>query len=999
MSDGYRNYGPGVSQNPQSSASGGSFSGDDRAYESVVIQAEAPVIDWEMNLRGQVEGDYGLRRGAQRLRTSCFLGGDFLETSDPSGSFDFPAATVGNENVVSMFSDDALINGWHVRVDFSGTTTEGLNVITLPVPPVSGTRTDLVVLEVWRALVVAAPSTDNKSPGALIFRLGNVKCPDGTPNLTDDLVDPNYGQESNARVQIQYRLRVVPGVDLDAFPDGIDDPTVVANTVSDWASDPVTGGDGTATAYTYSLAEGDKGLWIAGEGNPTGAAALGTVDGLMYAVPVCAVRRRNSSAFDRATNMNGAATVSAGTSDRPDGLFSDIVVPSDLVDLRRCCGSQFEEVMEKAFQQVLDNSMCTRSVVSDLGTVGTSFLYRDNVGDAASAPSGVGEGPGNPDSVRRYFGDRPVAETIVFVTNPLADAFAVDISDIPLSNPAGAATLPWNASAPYSILSNAPEGTCITEVLRVRMNNGTVDVDLFDPDNPTGIYVLTVTYGDGIDGTDTKVSFTLSLAATGPVYIEVALGYPSGAGLSRNVVESFQLWARPSSMPAWTDTTGWTASPDATRYVVPPDPVTAYDGSQWWVDAAHRELAMRQRTTSQSYLTYAEPVSGGASLTGSNEDPAVDTSSDNVLLIRTDPFSGFTSVPVTSGVATDKTTIRDDINAAAIGVTASVVGTNQIKIESVTGYIEIDSVSNGSTLNTPLGLSSAGDVVGPSYVMIPERLTGDPVTVNDGVGSYATTDYTVNTAYTRLHLQRPIPTFSSITVSYTAYRPALPLSSSSDAYNVFYQSRAMQTVPVPAGTQTLRLVPRAVGRTMSVIVTGPGSPDDSFPFTAPGDQVPIGLLPAPDYPESQLDGPADVYLANFNINSGFMQLTPFIPYAPNPGQVTLFSNGGDTTLDAEGRSFWPKSFDVSGPPVYSPAIYAQELFFGRRHKVAVPVLMELKDDFDGLGQQGMSVLVVFAAWLEYDPDCRVVLLPTLGDSCAGVYRVRGNLMNPRRPRY
>ena len=290
---GFKDLGPGVSQSPADTSTGGAFSGEEKAYETVVIQDDKPVIDWEMNLRSGIKSDHGLRLNNQRLSPSCFLDGDFLENPSVIGSFSMLTAVGGNENKFNLRAQNAIINGWSVRVEYSDITTVNLNEIDLGTPPATGSRIDLVIVEVWRALLSAAPSVANKSGTGLILRHGNVKAPDGV-NLTDDLIDPNFGAESSARVQIQYRIRVITGVDVLSYPDGLDDPAVFANTVSDFTGP---GADGTVTALNYSPVSGDNGLWRAGTGDAAGVTALGTVDGYMYAVPLCAVHRRNSTAF------------------------------------------------------------------------------------------------------------------------------------------------------------------------------------------------------------------------------------------------------------------------------------------------------------------------------------------------------------------------------------------------------------------------------------------------------------------------------------------------------------------------------------------------------------------------------------------------------------------------------------------------------------------------------------------------------------------------------
>ncbi len=978
MADGYRNYGSGVSESPEPVTSGGAFSGDGRSYESLVVQSDAPVIDWEMNLRSQIGSDYGLRRAAQRWMTSCWLGGDFLERSDPSGSYVYQSASAGNQNEVVLLADDVVLNGWVLRVEYSSTSVAGQNLLTLPSPPSSGNRTDLVILEAWRALLTAAPSVANKSSTGLILRNGNVKAPDAV-NLSDDLIDPTFGEESNARVQIQYRLRVIPNVNLASYIDGITDPSVVANSVSNFAGP---GADGSPTTYAYSSSPDDKGMWVAGTGDPTSAAALGTVDGLMYAQPVAAVFRRNSSSFNRSSNMNGAGLIASGVSGRPDGLYADQVVASDVVDLRRFCTSDFSQVMEKAFQQVLDNSLSTAGGVSGLGTAGTSFLYRDDIGSSGA--------PGNPDGVRRYFSDRGITDSVVALH--VAGGLPETVITFQLSS----LRLPWNASA-TNVQAQAPSGTNIAFLSSLRISSSAGDFDALDSSSPQ--HATKIAFSSTVSGVDT-VSITLSASVSSVnVYAELALEYPPGFGLSRNTLSEVQLWAAATGLPAWVDQSTWTATSDATRLSIPDAATTSYDGSQQWVDPGHREQAVRHRSTSVTSTSYA--LQTASAIVGTDTFSFADTSVNDALRVRDNPSSGYTAITVTSGSTTPKTTVRDNLNASFVShslhLTASVVGVNQIEITGTNGYVEVDSVANGSTLNTAVGFSSAGQASGASAVLIPERLTGDPITVNDGTHTYTTTSYTANTAYTLVQLNFPLASATPVSVTYAAYRPP-PIISSGLAYNSFYESRLVQSILPPSGTQTLRLVPRAVGRTMAVIAVGTGSPDSPYPYASPTDQVAVGALPAPDFPDSLLDGPSDVELQNFGINTGYLELVPFVPYSPSPGSVTLYRDGSDAVTDAEGRHFWPKS-DVGSPPTYSPTVYSQELAYGRRHKTAYPVLMELKDDVVSIGQKGMLVLVVFSSWSNYAPGNEIALTSVAGTSAAAVYRVRGNAISPRRPTY
>lgn len=194
----------------------------------------------------------------------------------------------------------AVVNGWYVPV--AGTRApEGdpRNYVRLYPPPESGGRIDFVFLEVWLALVEGAPSPVSKPAPDRLWRYGNVL--HGGPHLPDDIVHPRDDVPTTRRVQVQYRVRVHgrgsgrgAGVALDVYPDGLGDPNIAGQGA---AGAPVSG-----FPFLNQAAAGDPGLYRAGNGDPAGG--LQTVDGYSYAVPLCAVFRRNAAPY--------AAVVPAG---------------------------------------------------------------------------------------------------------------------------------------------------------------------------------------------------------------------------------------------------------------------------------------------------------------------------------------------------------------------------------------------------------------------------------------------------------------------------------------------------------------------------------------------------------------------------------------------------------------------------------------------------------------------------------------------------------------
>src|SRR6478735_591703 len=214
-----------------------------RGWETAVYQASKPVLDKELNLIQDIEQDAFLRL-SRRTFPSGWLGDDFLGTSDTVGPFGGASTT---PNLLQLSSLKAYVNGWLLNVVNTGTSSN-LNQIDLGASPsgAGAQRTDLVILEVWRRLIPASPTTTGKSPAGRIWREGNVKiasADDLTLNYADDLLDTNVGAETTKRVQIQYRLRAIQGVDLFTYSYGIDDPSVVARSVPASAAAP----DGSST--------------------------------------------------------------------------------------------------------------------------------------------------------------------------------------------------------------------------------------------------------------------------------------------------------------------------------------------------------------------------------------------------------------------------------------------------------------------------------------------------------------------------------------------------------------------------------------------------------------------------------------------------------------------------------------------------------------------------------------------------------------------------------
>lgn len=305
----------------------------DREFVEVIWQQNKPPLDSELNFLQELSVNF-TRRAVLRGTPSGWIGdginplASYVTNPVWSNWFQYGQSRAGEQKSFLW----AVVNGWVVPVGGTrtgsppGSPNDSVthNIIALDPPPSNSGdfRADFVFLEVWQARVAPNPSLTNKPSASAIYRYGNVE--GGFSYLADDLVDPTLGFETTKRVQVQYRIRVVKGlVGLALYPDGFD-PTVVK----------AQGAAAAPTSFVFTNMRqtlGDAGLWRAGDGTPN---SLGTVDGFVYAVPICVVFRRNGVVWagDPSQNLNGAFNRNPTAVDRT-GVKTLSNVPTLALDL------------------------------------------------------------------------------------------------------------------------------------------------------------------------------------------------------------------------------------------------------------------------------------------------------------------------------------------------------------------------------------------------------------------------------------------------------------------------------------------------------------------------------------------------------------------------------------------------------------------------------------------------------------------------------------------
>ena len=400
-----------------------------------------------------------------------------------------------NENKLYLIGNPLKVNVNGFVVTLESNPANFINTeIVLPANPTGamGTRQDMAMLEVWKEKVVVNSAT------AAFFPFGNVDfAASGTinsctlsntnatggdnplylattaehgyyvrandANIAKFIADPNnnvYSLPGGDVIQIRYRIRTLQAhVPTNLFTST---DFALRNTSGTFfapqgmlASRPAAGTKNNANGI-FCIQDGrsafrsilsDPGVMIAGQfDNKT----LNTVSGLsydnmVYAVPLCLVHRRNTTAFS-ITNLNGGGTLSSGVSGRPDGKYCDVVDHEDVLDLLHRVdiqGFDFQSVYEESFNALCSGELRTNWEVQDKDPDGNGTFEALNIyGTSRIIPEGItadgfdssfnvvrrlnattGE-PLKPDGMRNLFTDMEAEQAVVgMCTNENNDAF------------------------------------------------------------------------------------------------------------------------------------------------------------------------------------------------------------------------------------------------------------------------------------------------------------------------------------------------------------------------------------------------------------------------------------------------------------------------------------------------------------------------------------------------------------------------------------------------
>ena len=523
-----------------------------RSFESVVYQRKKPPLSCEVNLTGNLASKHPQDLFRSIMPSGWTLVGvlrdDATENQSDTGdvlcSSSYSANTfklLGLDRGIDNQSLVAWVNGQRLIIQGSSSTDEN-NIISLSIPPSSGSRIDFVFLEVWRKLL---STTD------VVYKYGNLLY--GGTNPTNDLIDPAINIETSRRIQTQYRIRVVSDIDIETYPSGFDPNKV-------FVQGPLSSPLSTCDHAYFSQVPGDIGLWRAGVGDSAAQDDLGTVDGYTYAIPMFAINRRNSSSYSVDTRSNGAGKSLADylvgqPSDRPDNLYNNWIVSDDILDMRHrispvhnmkeLCESSFEKLTHGRIRQKMEKNTLGEDHFGTILVQADAVSYVDRAGSTLIA---------NGDGIRRMFSNAQIDQPDSLVVRTVNDKTS------------GTPGNPWTLSDQVQIYATGyPSGTTITSIEEIYTSSGPLTVSTDYTVSGTGTSIVTIT----IPVTSSLIGLSL------PITIDYTIHFAAGQNGMSALPERFLEFRNEDS------TAQIIAPHDADIRVRTVGPVIATDGTHF----------------------------------------------------------------------------------------------------------------------------------------------------------------------------------------------------------------------------------------------------------------------------------------------------------------------------------------------------------------------------------------------------------------------------------
>lgn len=816
--------------------------------------------------------------------------------------------------------------------------------------------------------------------------------------LNDNILHPDVNVETSKRVQTQYRVRVVEGVDPSVFQEsGLGAGYVFSRGPNSTVIE--------AGSYVYTnMGEdlGDYGLWRANCRN--------TVDGSSYAIPMFFVVRRNLAPFNSQSNINGSVNfdLSAIRPDEQSYLNIDI---EDVIDVRRAVlVRSSKELLEQNFDKLLNNKL--RSKIgrrSDKGSqYGTALLVGDryngvdeltalvngNVNSKAvpssitlGGPTGLDASLGMPSQADLTF---PTLSEAIYYGNPAHfSAVYSGITDFEGQPIPGTFSGLGTTEVKFVLGSDAVNGSDFPG-LRYLITSGYLDFSAKGlsrvPDSPTAVRNFDTAnpgntiYYRAIDKfMNSKV---LEIFDSGIDGVSNFVTMYSANDADVNQMSTGSLIEYHYFKLVGTDTSEVTVPKEIDQFLVyGVRRVVNSNGSLHKIDHV-RDRDFVNFTSDKTNLTItiddAFRIPGGTIVEIVLEVVSVP---DTTTLNKPDTERlGITSSDVGETLDAFRNSFVANFDSSAKGVDgfyrSILIPVGSISTPSsitLTGpdsslIMGIASVSNLDGSKTPYCWYSPSDEVSDMDNNINSIFYFKTVPINGATG-FGSNSVTINIS-------------PSLTPNAVLYVPALIKEvqfsnrNSTSAAEVFYKFRPYQTVENLPSSLKLEII--NVSEYVYISNLGTGGGEQGFPYRNPLDHLPVNS--SSFFTENLFFNLDPLRFSNFEISSGFLKM-PVIVGRYLGEEITLLNPQSDKL----GRSFY-SSMSESVRYVCESLRTLSSVESGSPRKVFIPMVGKVKSSITTPFVRGEFVLIVFSRALEEDTNNETGIFDG-SETAIGVYRL------------
>jgi chitodextrinase len=285
-------------------------------------------------------------------------------------------------NTIALAPSRALVGGHELLVMGKVSIGSTDNYEVLQLGDTSGTsysatnNHDLVFLEVWFQEI---------SENTAMKKNGNIN----GETISGTVVDVRVGEETSRRVGIRYRVRVAQAISYSGNYNVFHGNNIYAQ--GPLNMEP-TDGNNQFKFEPVGSQTGDFGLFVASNGTKNNASsakdigeALGVLNGYVYALPMFVVKRRikkDYSSFGIDYILHAPEYSANKVSYRPDGLFCDQIVPSDIIDIRKVVSfssPNVNQLFDDTFRKIVTGVGRPQLVKETINLEGLSVAFDNRV--------------------------------------------------------------------------------------------------------------------------------------------------------------------------------------------------------------------------------------------------------------------------------------------------------------------------------------------------------------------------------------------------------------------------------------------------------------------------------------------------------------------------------------------------------------------------------------------------------------------------------------------